>query len=180
MAKLVSKVYADALFEAAIDVQNMDQIYEELGYVCQAIESNPELERILQSPEVSDDEKKSIISEVFGSSIGQEVHNFIKILLDKGRGSELLNIRSAFETRYHAYKKVTYATVESAVRVSEEDLAALNVQLSKMTGTQVIAENVIDPSVVGGIVVRMGDKVIDGSVRRRISELKEELTQLIV
>lgn len=180
MAKLVSKVYADALFEAAIDVQNMDQIYEELGYVCQTIEAHPELDNILRSPEVNGDEKKSIIAEVFGASICPEVHNFLKILLDKRRGSELLDIKSAFETSYNAYKKMNYAIVESAVALSEEELSALNVQLSKMMGTQVSIENVIDASVVAGMVVRIGDKVIDGSVRRRISELKEELTQLIV
>lgn len=180
MAELVSRVYANALFEAAIEVQNVDRIYEELGYVCQTVESHPELFELMKTPKLNIEEKKAIVSEIFGGTLCPEMHNFIKILLDKRRGSELLSIKSTFEERYHEHKKVSYAKVESAVSVSKAELDTLKDKLSAMTGTEVIIENVIDPSVIGGLVVRIGDKVIDGSVRRRISELKEELTQLIV
>lgn len=180
MAKLVSSTYAQALFEVALELDSLDQIRDELGFITETFKTHPEFYEVFRTPKINKEERKDIIAKVFGESISKEVMNFLKILIDKRRGTAISGIYSEYVDMVDDHKGVVKAVVESAVALTEEEKAALTEKLAKVTGREVRLSSVVKPEVIGGLVVRIGDKVIDGSVKNRLDIMKDNLAQLIV
>ena len=180
MAKLVASVYSEALFDVAIEENKVDQLFEELKQVTDLFKEFPEFFELFKTPKISIEDKKKTIEEVFGGKISSEMMNFLKIVLDKRRSSAIYSIKNEFDEKVFTHKGIEKATVESAVALDDTQLKELEEKLSAMTGNVIQLKNQINPEVVGGLLLRVGDKVVDGSIRKRLNDMKDSLAQIIV
>lgn len=180
MAKLVAKVYSDALFEVAIEENKVDLLFEELTLITDLFKEYPEFFELFKTPKISIEDKKKSIEEAFGGKISTEMLNFLKIILDKRRSSAIHSIKNEFDIRVLAHKGIEKATVESAVALDDTQLKTLESELSEKTGKVIQLKNNINPDIIGGLLLRVGDKVVDGSIRKRLNDMKDDLAQIIV
>ncbi len=180
MAKLVSTTYAQALYEVALELDRLDQIRDEIGFINETFKTHPEFYEVFRTPKINKEERKDIINNVFKDKVSKEVMNFMKILIDKRRGAAVDGIYNEYVSMVDEKKGVVKAVVESAVELTSEEQAALTEKLAKVTEREVKLTCVVKPAVIGGLIVRIGDKVIDGSVKSRLDIMKDNLAQLIV
>ena len=106
--------------------------------------------------------------------------NFLKIILDKRRTHDLKAIVKKYVQLVNAHNNIVEGKVTTAIRLKNEDKMHLEKKLSTMTGKNIQLKNEVDPSIIGGILVRIGDKVIDGTIQSRLNELQKDLAQIIV
>lgn len=180
MAKLAANVYSEALFNLALEENRIDDLQQELQILCQLIGDNPEFLEFLTTPKIAKDEKRSFVDSVLGGKFSQEIVNLTKVLIDKKRAGEILDIVEVFDHAVLSHKDLVSAAAYTAVPLSDSEMEALKVKLAQLTGKAVSLENIIDGSVIGGIRLKVGDRVIDGSLKRRLEDLKDNLAQLIV
>lgn len=180
MAKLVSKTYSSALFEVAVEMDMVDQILAEYEFVNNSLDEYPDFEGILTSPKVTEVEKKQILEETYGSQISSELLNFFKLLVDKKRSDVLKEAFGDYKVLVDEHKGLIIARVESSVPLDAKEIEALESKLNELTGQTVTVNNVINPDIMGGLVVKVGDKIIDGSVKRKLDSLRHELAQIII
>lgn len=180
MAKLVAKRYAEALFEVAVELDSLEQIREEIQAVAKVIEGNSELKTIFTHPRLSKSEKKGIVDELFKGKLSESVLNLCYITIDKGREKYLGEISEAYVTLSNSAQGIVEAVAITAVPMSSDELSTLKEKLSKEFNKKVQLSNKVDESIVGGVLVKIGDKVIDGSLRGRLEGIKRELKNIRV
>lgn len=180
MAELVSKRYSNALFEVAFEQGQYEAVQDELSFVTACLNEEPKLYQLLKSPLISSDEKKEILSAIFKENVSKEVFNFLRIIIDKGRESYIESIVEEYRVLANKVKNKIDAVAITAVPMNELDLKKLQVNLSMSSGKNIQLQNQVDPSVKGGVLVKIGDKVIDGTVKSRLENLKEQLSQILV
>jgi F-type H+-transporting ATPase subunit delta len=180
MAKLVSKTYAGALFEVALEQDEIDQILAEYTFVVESFQQNPDFFRILTSPKISHGEKQSILETTYQTSIGNSLMNFFRVLNDKKRTNAILDIYHGFQERVNSHKGNMIAEVQSVIPLDKDAIQSLEEKLNKVTGKTVTVNNVINPEIMGGLIVQVGDKIIDGSIKRKLEHMKHDLAQIII
>lgn len=180
MAELVSKVYAEALFEVALEMHQLDEVNRDLQGVCQVFNENPAFLELYKTPNISLVERKQLLDNTFSGKLIPEVLNFLKLLIDKNRGFYVMEAGSEFELMVENYKGILKGVVYVTCTLSDDQIKKLEDKLSTSTGKQVILSQKIDPSIIGGLVVHLGDKVIDNSLKKKLENMKEDLFQLIV
>ncbi len=179
MAKLVSKVYGDALFETAMEKDRIDVLYEEIVSLVPVLEGNPELMALLNNPRIVKEEKVTIIHQVFEGRVEEELMGFLTVVVEKDRQNDLIPIFAYFIQRVKEYKRIGTVSVTSAVELSEEQKARLQEKLLETTDYVMFEMNYqIDSALIGGMVIRIGDRVVDSSIHTRLYEMKKELSQL--
>lgn len=179
MAKLVSKVYGDALFEAAMEKQVTDTVFEEVSALQVIFQENPDLVRTLNHPKIVKEEKISILENIFSGKVSDELMGFLTIIVDKGRQNDIPSIFTYFMEKVKEYKKIGTAYVSSAVELKEDQKAQIKGKLLSTTEYKEF-EMVynVDPSLIGGLVIRIGDRVVDSSIKTQLYELKKDLSRL--
>jgi F-type H+-transporting ATPase subunit delta len=180
MAQLAVKTYAKALFEVANEIDKMEQFQTELFFVVETFKKHPDFHRLYGTPRLSLEEKKGIIDNIFSERLTKEIVSFLKILLDKGRTGIFEEITREYQRIFNQYNNIIEGLVITAVKLNTKDKAKLEQKLTNITGKTIKLHNKVDPSIIGGMLVRVGDKVIDGTVESRLSELKEMFAQIIV
>lgn len=180
MAKLVSKTYSEALFEVALEENKIDLFLDEISFVIDTFKMYEDFYELFKTPLVKVEEKKKVIEEVFGDKLSQEMNNFLKIIIDKRRGHFIEQIKWEYEKIVNEHKGIIEATAITAISLNDKDKTILQNKLSSLTGKTVKLSNEIDKNVVGGILIKIGDKVIDGTIKSRLEEMKESLSQIIV
>ena len=179
MAKLVSKVYGDALFETAMEKALVDTFYEETSALLPILQANPELFSVLGNPQIVKEEKVALLHQVFSGKIAEELMGFLSIIVEKDRQNEMISILKYFIQRVKEFKKIGAAYVTSAVELGAGQKTALEKRLLETTGyVQFEMHYDVDASLLGGIVIRIGDRVVDSSIKTRLYELKKELSAL--
>ena len=133
MAKLVSKVYGDALFETAMEKELVDTFYEETSALLPILQANPELFSLLGNPQIVKEEKVALLHQVFSGKIAEELMGFLSIIVEKDRQNEMISILQYFIQRVKEFKKIGAAYVTSAVELGAEQKAALE-KRGKMQG----------------------------------------------
>lgn len=180
MAELVSKVYAEALFEVALEINQLDEVNNDMQAVCEIFNENPEFLQLYKTPNISLDERKALLDHTFSGHIMPEVLNFLKLLIDKNRGFYVIEICSEFEHMVEERKGILKGIVHVTCSLSDDQIKKLEDKLSTSTGKQVVLSQKINPSIIGGMIVNLGDKVIDSSLKKKLDDMKDELFQLIV
>ena len=174
----VAKRYAQALFMLADESQNVDKIGQDLAFACETIYGNAELEQAYTGVQFSMRGKKNAIAKVFQGQIDQIVVNFLQVLIEKGRTGYLADIQKAYGKLLDERNGIADATVTS---LKEEDAKNIALALGKAVGKTIRLEVVVDPSLVAGVKLKYGDKIIDGSVEARLASMRKRLmTQDIV
>ncbi|MEW6275937.1 MAG: F0F1 ATP synthase subunit delta [Bacillota bacterium] len=174
----VGSRYAEALFAIASDQGNIDQLEEELQAIDRVIAGSRELQKVLYHPQITPEEKKEIVKNIFAGRISRTANNFLYLLIDHKREMFLHDIVAYFTGMANRARNLVQVEVTSAVELTEEEREKLNEVLEKITCKKVRAEYSVDPSLIGGVVVRIGDRVIDGSVKTRLAGMREHLRQI--
>lgn len=176
MAKLVSKVYGDALMEVALDGQKVDALYGEAKALDSVWEENPELAALLDNPKVVKEEKQELLEKVFRDRLSPEMFGFLTTIVEKGRHKEIRQILAYFIGQVKEYKKIGTAHVASAVALSDAQKAQVKERLLETTQyVDFEIEHIVDPSLIGGMVIRIGDRVVDSSIKTQLYELQKKL-----
>ncbi len=167
--------YARALLEAARADSSLDGVGESMAGICQVMIDNPSLPSFLEGPQVAQDEKKKLINDVLGDKVEPLVIRFIYLLIDKNRIEYLVDIGKDFATLVEHEQGFKRAMVTTAVPLPADLETALSEKLAALTGSKIIMEKSVDPAVVGGVSVTLGDQIIDGTVRSNLDKLKQLL-----
>ena len=176
MAELaVDLTYGTALVEAARDVGKEEQILEEAQAVVQLIEDEPDLHQFINYPGVSADEKKEVLKNIFEGRICEELLNFLYILVDKRRTMNFGRIVKVYKSLIEREEGVSYGTVYSVVKLSDERMAELEEQTSKLLQMKVKLDNEIDPNLMAGFKILVEGKIIDASYRKKFDELASQM-----
>lgn len=182
MEELIGKRYATALFQAVQESENTDAatVLEELKGLRQSMDEVPAFQQFFTSPVIGDSDKKEFINSAFKDKISPETFYFLQILVDKGREQHFSDMVRVFQQMTDALHNRVKAVAFTAVPMGEGAREKLAASLSTASGKEVTVENRVDETLLGGVVVRMEDRVIDGSVRNRLGLLKEVLSEMIV
>ncbi|MBN2260198.1 MAG: F0F1 ATP synthase subunit delta [Clostridiales bacterium] len=180
MAKLVAMTYSQALFEFALESDSINSINEEFKFVAETFKEYHDFLELFKTPKLSVDERKKIITDIFESKISTGMLNFLFIILDKQRANEIINIYDEFNLLTDEYFGIVQAYVKSVKVLDEAEKKDLIEQLNLLTGKKVRLKTSIDPDIIGGLYIKIGDRVIDGSIKNKLNVIKENLNQIIV
>ena len=176
MAKLVSKVYGDALFEAAQETKCLDETFEQVLALQEILKEHEDLIQLLNHPQVVKEEKIQIIDSIFQGRVSDDMMGFLTTVVEKGRQGDIPAIFEYFITTVKEYKKIGIAYVTSAVPLIEEQKAQVTERLLTTTRYVEFEMNYeVDPSLIGGMIIRIGDRVVDSSIKTQLYELKRQL-----
>jgi len=165
--------YAKALLELSIEKGVVDSSYNDMALVYSTCLNNKELILLLKSPIIKTDKKIKILTNIFEKEISVFSMNFIMIIVKKNREALLPQIAKAFVSQYKKHKNIQEAIVTTAIPLNN-DLKASIIQYIKMNGEiEVELEEVVDENIIGGAIIKIGDKQLDASVVSQISELRQ-------
>src|ERR687892_1610886 len=163
----IAEVYARALFEAAQENDVLDRVREELGEFADALDEDRNLQVFLFSPYFSSEEKKNGVSRIV-SDADERVVNFLELLAERHRMPALFRIRREFDSLWAEENQLLPVTVTSAVELDEGLVKEIGERIEEQTGRTVELSSNVDPDVLGGLMVRVGNMVLDGTVRNRL------------
>ncbi len=165
--------YANGIFELAKAEGELERVESELFTIAQALDDSPELRSTLTDPQLPLEKKQALIDDLIGGRASSLSVDLVQLIVSQGRASELSDIARAVVEAAAASRDKAVAEVRSAVPLDEETIERLVVALGRATGKSVEVKVVVDESVIGGIVARVGDIVIDGSLARRVDSLRQ-------
>ena len=176
VASNVGRRYAKALLEIGVEEGTLNALVDEMTRIAQTYEESEELRRALDNPVVGLEPKRAIAMELIEKlGLGSTARYTLSLLLERRRVKILPDIAMALREMNDARRGVVRAEVRTAIRLSDSYYEKLRQKLEQMTGKRVTLETREDPTLLGGVVTRIGDTVIDGSVRARLQELKSSL-----
>jgi F-type H+-transporting ATPase subunit delta len=169
-----ARVYAEALFEAAKDKGKLDSIQEQLGQFTDAVEGNRELQVFLFSPYLSSSDKKEGLERAI-SGAEPELMNFLELLVEKHRMTEIFRIRREFDESWKRENRRIDVTVTSAVELDPAVVGKIGQEVERQTGEEVDLASRVDDEILGGIVLQVGNMVLDASIRSRLEKLRKSV-----
>lgn len=169
----VASRYAKSLIQLAEEQTSLEAVKIDIEGVISVLKANSELVAVLSNPIISADKKRNILTALFDGKINPMIISFFNILVNKGRSGILLNIAQEFVREYNEVKGIVKATVTSATELSESTLAQLQAKIADEIKAQVILKNVVDKTLIGGFVVRVGDRQVDASIAGRLNKLEK-------
>ncbi len=179
MAKLISKTYGDALFELAVENDKVDVLLEEVEQLKKVLSENEEFGRLMNHPKIIKEEKIQVAKNVFAGRISEELLGFLTIIISKDRYRDIDAILDYFVAEVKRYKGIGVATVTTAVPLREEQCRQVEQKLLDTTQyTKMEMHYCLDESLIGGMVIRIGDRVVDSSIKTKLSELQRELLKV--
>ncbi len=171
------KEYTASLFELAAEQQSQREFGDALHLIQKQLEENPDYIELLSYPGISVEVRKDLLSQAFGAVVPEYVLSFVQLLCEKGRMNLFALCVEEYDALYHAMNLISEARVVSALALTEDEKSRLVQKLETLSGHQVQARYEIDPSLLGGVVVYMDDSVLDGSLRKKLKEIKEVISQ---
>jgi len=167
-------VYAGALFEVGREKGKLDTLQQQLSEFTDAIDRNHELQVFFFSPYLSSEEKKEGLKRAI-SGAEPELINFLELLVDKQRMPEIFRIRREFEELWKQENRRIDVTVTSAVELDPEVVAKIGQEVERQTGEEVDLSSAVDDRILGGIVLQVGNMVLDASIRSRLEKLRKSV-----
>ena len=179
MAKLISKTYGDALFELAVEKDKVDVLLEEIVQLQEVLSENDEFGKLMNHPKIIKEEKIQVAKDVFEGRISEELLGFLTIIISKDRYKDIDAILDYFVAEVKRYKGIGVATVTTAVPLKDEQCKKIEQKLLDTTDYKEMEMHYqTDESLIGGMVVRIGDRVVDSSVKTKLNELQKELLKV--
>lgn len=166
--------YAEAAFQVAMRDDTLETWRSELDAAA-TIVSDERAVKVLANPAIPAERRAEVIRQLLKGRISEPVQNLIQLLLRRGRIEQLPRVAAEFRRLDDDRQGITHATATSAAPLTPDDLRALTARLEESTGGRIALDVQVDPSVLGGLVVRVGDRLIDGSVRGRLERLRNKL-----
>lgn len=170
----VARVYAEALFDVAKQKGKLDAIGADLAQLADAVEADRDLQVFLFSPHFTSAEKVEGLKRAL-SGADPELINFLELLIEKGRMTELFRIRRELEALWKVENKRIDVTVTSAVELDPAVVAKVGEEIERQTGQTVELASRVDDEILGGIVLQVGNMVLDASIRSRLEKLRKSV-----
>jgi F-type H+-transporting ATPase subunit delta len=170
----IARVYAEALFGAAKDTGKLDQIHEQLGEFVDVLDQNREMQLFLFSPYFSSAEKLDGLRKALDGA-EPELVNFLKLLVEKHRTPVIFRVRRAFDEAWKRENRLLDVIVTSAVELDPGLIERIGERVEEQTGQAVELQSRIDDGILGGIVLQVGNMVLDASVRSRLEKLRKSV-----
>jgi F-type H+-transporting ATPase subunit delta len=171
---VVSRTYAQALFDAANGAGRLDEVREDLADFVSMLREVPALGAMLRNPQLDPTTKAETLAEILGAS-EELVRNFLRVVALRGRGGDIDDIAREFDALYAAEKKVLNVELTTAYELSDNDAQEILDQIEKASGRSVEATRSVDRNLIGGLVLTAGSLRVDSSVRGRLNRLRHEL-----
>ena len=170
----IAQVYARSLFEVAKENDELDEVQEQLGEFTDALDSNRELQVFFFSPYFSSEEKKDGVEKVVDGG-NEYLINFLKLIAERHRMPALFRMRRAFDDLWREENKLLEVRISSAVELDEDTIKSIGSRIEEQTGQRIDLDANVDPDLIGGLVLRVGNMVLDSSVRGRLDRLRKEV-----
>lgn len=181
MAKLVSKTYGDALFELSLEEKKEDILFEEAKTFLEVIRNDDELVRFMKHPKIVKEEKIKTGKNIFDGHFSKEFAGFLLVLIQKDRFAEVEKTLEYFIGRMKEHKKIGVAYVSTATVLSDVQKEKIGARLLEITDFETFEMNyTVDESLLGGMVIRVGDRVVDTSIKNKLKSLSQQLSALQV
>ena len=171
-----ARVYAGALFDVAKEKGKLDAVGADLGQFADAVDGNRDVQVFLFSPHFSSAEKADGLRRAIDGA-DPELVNFLELLVEKGRMTEIFRIRREFEQMWKQENKRIDVTVTSAVELDPAVVAKVGEEIERQTGQKVELASRVDDEILGGIVLQVGNMVLDASIRSRLEKLRKSVAQ---
>jgi F-type H+-transporting ATPase subunit delta len=171
----VVRRYASALFNAAAREDVVDRVESDLGLVSYAAETSPGLMSALRSPVVTTEVKRGVLHDLFADKVHPITLSYLYLLVEKRREEALTATENEYLTLAEEARGIITAHVTTAARLTEDAEAHLMAAISQLTGKSVRLDKTVDHSLIGGVTLRIGDRVIDGSIKGQLEAIKERL-----
>ncbi len=171
----IARNYAEALLELARRAEDTSGWGEMVRDLANGVRENPTLRHFLESPKISEQQKNDVFFEALGDKVPRHFLRFLQTLVRKRRQMLVPQISAEYDTLLDIEEGKVHANVTVARETSAVDEARISEQLSRVIGKKVIPHMNVNPAILGGVVVRIGDTVMDGSVRRRLARLKGQM-----
>jgi F-type H+-transporting ATPase subunit delta len=172
----IAEVYARALFEVARDSGELERVHDELGEFAEALDTDRNLQVFLFSPYFSSEEKKDGVRRIV-SDADERFVNFLELLAERHRMPALFRIRRDFDSLWAEENKLLPVTVTSATELDEGLVEEIGKRIEEQTGRRVELSSNVDPDVLGGLMVRVGNMVLDATIRNRLEQLRKQVAK---
>ena len=166
--------YAAALFDRARAAGMVDLVESDLGLITYSFETIPRLEEAITSPLIPAAKKREIVTSIFRGKINEITLFYLYLVIDNRREEVVKDTEGEYIRLANEARGIVAAEVTSAVALTDDELAALKARLSEYTGRRVEMSTSVDPSIIGGLVVRIGDTVMDGSIAGHLRRMRDE------
>lgn len=174
-ASAAARRYAQAVFDIGTEQGTLPAWDVDLRVLRETLESSPALVQVLANPETAPAEKERLIERLFADTISPTAYKFVAVLLRHRRLLLAAQIQEAFEEMYLAAQGVAFADVTTAIPLTPLEEVSVAESLAKITGKTIKLRTHVDPEIIGGILARVGDQLIDGTVTTRLRQLKHRL-----
>jgi ATP synthase F1 delta subunit len=172
----IAQVYARALFEVAAEQDSLDEIHEQLNAFADAMHENRELTRFFFSPYFSVEEKKDGLKRTV-TDADPAFANFLQALIERHRMPVIFRIRNDFEVLWDDARKLLPVRITSAVTLDADTVKQLGDRIGQQTGKQTEISTDVDPDILGGVVLRVGNVILDASIKNRLEQLRKQVAQ---
>jgi ATP synthase F1 delta subunit len=172
----LARVYARSLFEVALEQAKLDVLREQLGQFADALDARRELATFFFSPYFTTQEKRDGLARLLGDADPTFI-NFLGVLIDNHRMPVIFRIRREYDRLWDEEHRQLPVEVTSAIALDEQTLANLSTQIGQRTGREVNLTAHVDPDILGGIVLRVGNSILDASIRNRLEQLRKQVAR---
>ena len=179
MARLVAKTYGDALFELAVESGQVDEMLDEARSIQQILHEDNELSKLMNHPKIVKEEKIEILEQIFKGRVQAEITGLMRMLVSKGHYGEMESVFAYFIDQVKEYKNIGTAYVTAPMPLSDSQKEQIKKKLLETTKyVEFELHYDVDESLIGGMVIRIGDRVVDSSVKSRLMTLTRELSKI--
>jgi len=172
----IARVYSEALFDVAKEKGSLDEVHEQLGEIADAVDTDKDFQVFFFSPYFSSEEKREGITKAFSGG-NEELVNFLELLAEKHRMPALFQIRRRFDELWAKENEHLSVVVTSAIELDPEVIKSIGDEIEKKTGQTIDLTSEVDDSIIGGLVLQVGNRVLDTSIRSRLDRLRKEIAQ---
>ncbi len=172
----IAQVYARALFEVAVEHDSLDEIHEQLGVFADAMNDNRQLATFFFSPYFSAAEKKEGLERTV-TDANPEFQNFLQALIERHRMPAIFRMRTEFEALWDEERRLLPVSITSAVELDSETVETLGKRIGDQVDREVEVSAEVDPEILGGVVLRVGNVILDASIKNRLEQLRKQVAQ---
>ena len=172
----IAAVYARSLFEVARDEGSLDEVREQLGQVADALDDEQELQVFFFSPYFSSQEKAEGLERMIDGA-DPMVMNFLRLLMEKHRMPAIFRVRRALDALWEEENKLLPVQITSAIELDKPTVSGIGDRIGEKTGRKVELSSSVDPDILGGIVLQVGNNVLDASIRNRLENLRKQVAR---
>ena len=172
----IARVYAEALFDVAKDKDKLDRIHDELDQFADALDDDREMQVFFFSPYFSTPEKEEGLDKVV-TGVDPLVRNFLKLLIEKSRMPAVFRVRRSLDVLWQRENKLLPVEVTSAIELDKNTVKQIGDRIGEETGQKIELSERVEPDILGGLIVRVGNSIIDASIRARLDQLRKQVAK---